>query len=247
MGMGDILMSMGEARALHAKMQQPVLIVGLDGRPVKDYGLFDGLPYLLREPTNQRPFVRLKNGPGLRSYIAAKGSRKWTWMPYRPKPAELVFTPEELAFAEPFRGLVMIEPQVKATGHENKAWPQQHWTALLNQLDATTVQCGAPGTLFIADAAARTPTFRHAAAVLSVAKAFVGTEGGLMHAAAAVGTPSVIIWTEFISPEITGYDTHRNLRVAGPPCGMRSNCTSCRKSAAAVTPSMVLDNLKEIL
>lgn len=250
MGMGDVLMSMGEARALHKKTSQPVLIVGVDRRPVQDHGLFDGVPYLLRAPSADRRYQRLVNGPGVRPYIAAKGARKWTWMPYKPKPAEIVFTPSELEFAERYRGAVMIEPQIKAIGHDNKAWPAKNWTTLvaaLREADIPTVQCGPGGTLAIADTFALTPSFRYAAAVLSVARAFVGTEGGLMHAAAAVGTPAVIIWTEFISPEITGYDMHRNLRVAGPPCGMRSNCTTCRKSAAAVTPSMVLDNLKELL
>lgn len=249
MGMGDILMSMGEARALHAKTGQPVLIVGLDGRPVKHEGLFDGVPYLLREPTNRVAYQRLKNGPGLRPYIAQKSSRQWTWAPYRPKPAELVFTPSELEFAERYRGMVMIEPQVKKIGHENKAWPQKHWHALLNQMDddLMTVQCGPGGTLAITDAFALTPSFRYAAAVLSVARAFIGTEGGLMHAAAAVGTPSIILWSEFIDPGVTGYDTHINLRVATKTCGMRTDCMGCRKSMADITPSMVLTKLKEML
>lgn len=247
MGMGDILMSMGEARALHEKTGKPVLIVDGAGKPVKDQGLFTGVPYILPRATTAVPHYEvLRNGPGLRPYIQQKGSRRWTWKPYQPKPAQLVFTKDELEFAERYRGLVMIEPQVKAIGHENKAWPAKHWRALIEQLP-DTVQCGPGGTIAIADVFALTPSFRYAAAVLSVSRAFIGTEGGLMHAAAAVGTPAVIIWTEFISPDITGYPTHRNLRVAGPACGSRIDCPSCRKSAGAVTPSMVLDNLKEIL
>lgn len=251
MGMGDILMSMGEARALHQRTGQPVLIVDRAGKPVKNEGLFAGVPYLLTAPTSERPYQRLVNGPGIRPYIAQKGSRQWKWKPYTPKPAELVFTPNELAFAERYRGLIMIEPQVKAIGHDNKAWPAKNWAALISRLgevtDPLTVQCGPGGTLAIANAFALTPSFRYAAAVLSVARAFIGTEGGLMHAAAAVGTPAVILWSEFIDPSITGYDVHRNIRKAGPACGMRSSCMGCKRSMQAITPSIVLDNLKDLL
>jgi ADP-heptose:LPS heptosyltransferase len=92
-----------------------------------------------------------------------------------------------------------------------------------------------------------TPTFRHAMAALSVCRAFVGTEGGLMHAAAAVNVPGVILWSEFISPDITGYTMHRNLRHAGVACGSRLNCSGCRASMAAITVGEVADNLKELL
>jgi ADP-heptose:LPS heptosyltransferase len=243
-------MSMGEARALHASNGKPVLIVGPNGRPVEDHGLFAGVPYLLKKPTPLRAYVRMINGPGARPYIAQKTSRQWTWKPYTPKPAEIVFTKHELEFAERYRGRVMIEPQIKAIGHENKAWPARNWTTLvaaLREAGIPTVQCGPGGTIGIADEFALTPSFRHAAAVLSVAKAFVGTEGGLMHAAAAVNTPAVILWSEFIDPSITGYPTHRNLRMADKTCGMRSPCTGCLRSMQAITPGFVLENLKELL
>lgn len=251
MGIGDSLMAMGEARALHKRTGQSVLIADPRGRPVKDpEGLFAGLPYLLRRHTNSVSYLRIVNAPGVRPYITSKTATQWTWRPYKPIPAELKFTASELEFAERYRGAVMIEPQVKAIGHGNKAWPARYWAALAADLRETgipTVQCGPGGTLPIADRFALTPSFRYAAAVLSVAKAFVGTEGGLMHAAAAVGTPAVIIWSEFIAPGVTGYDMHRNLRIAGPPCGMRTDCPSCRRSMDAITSSMVLDNLKELL
>jgi ADP-heptose:LPS heptosyltransferase len=145
----------------------------------------------------------------------------------------------------------MIEPHVKTIGHQNKAWIWARWIELaqtLRKIDHQTVQCGVPGTEFLAHAAtAVTPTFRLAAAVLSVAKAFIGTEGGLMHAAAAVGTPAVILWAEFISPEITGYSSLKNLRHAGKPCGMRVDCPGCRKSMEAITVDEVIGALKEIL
>jgi ADP-heptose:LPS heptosyltransferase len=248
--MGDILLSMGEAKALHKSAKQPILIVGRDGRLVQHQGLFDGVPYLLtRRPPVARGYRRLLNCPGVRSYIASKTPEQWVWKPYTPIPADLKFTPGELEFAERYRGHVMVEPNVKDVGHRNKAWP--HWTELMAALRAagvSTVQCGPGGTANIADHFALTPSFRYAAAVLSVSRAFVGTEGGLMHAAAAVGTPGVIIFGAFISPEVTGYAMHRNLFTGeGLGCGMRTDCPHCRDAMRKITPGAVLDNLKELL
>jgi ADP-heptose:LPS heptosyltransferase len=68
-----------------------------------------------------------------------------------------------------------------------------------------------------------------------------------MHAAAAVGTPSVILWSEFISPEITGYETMTNIRHAGKPCGNRMRCAGCRKSMEAITVEEVVAALEKLL
>jgi ADP-heptose:LPS heptosyltransferase len=248
MGLGDVLMSIGEAKRLHKATGKKVLIMRADGRPVVS-DLFNGVPYLMPKPTNAcGAYERLVNASGVRPYIAGKTEKQWTWKPFKPTPADVVLTAEEKAFAEPYRGLVLIEPTVKAIGHDNKAWLSIYWQHLVAAKIAPMMQAGPPGTKFLDGVTpVLTPTFRHAIAVMAVAKAFVGTEGGLMHAAAAVGTPAVIIWSEFISPEITGYAHMKNLRKAGKPCGMRLNCESCRQSMVAITSTEVGQALKEIL
>lgn len=249
MGIGDCLLAMGEARAMHEKTKQPVAIVDPRGRIVKDHGLSEGIPYILRRPTSARTYLRLINAPGARPYIAAKSPTKWTWKPYKPIPAEIKFTDGELEFAQRYAGRVMIESNVKDIGHTNKAW--HRWPALMTALRAEgiqTFQCGPGGTPWIADDFLLTPTFRYAAAALSKASAFVGTEGGLGHAAAAVGVPSVIIFGGFISPEVTGYEMHRNLFTgSGLGCGMRTDCRHCREAMDKITVDEVVRNLKELL
>lgn len=252
MGMGDELMAAGAARKLSRNGKTLVVIVGADGRP-RTHELWKGLSYIVQR-TYGKPMLRLISGGGVRPYIARKTPDRWYWKPYKPTPAEIAFTKEELAFAEPYRGMVMIEPNTKNIGHDNKAWLYPRWCDLadkLADLNLRLVQC-TPGPSIDIGVVVRqviTPTFRHALAVLSVAKAFVGTEGGLMHGAAAVGTPAVILWSEFISPEITGYDSPKiiNLRHAGPPCGMRHNCPGCRKSMEAITVDEVLNSLGRLL
>jgi hypothetical protein len=256
-GKGDETMSIGEARVLHKRTKLPVLISRADGRPVISE-MFSGIPYLLVPRTPRTiplgegtRFIRMVNCGGHRPYIEHKGVDRWTWKPYKPIPADIVFTKAELAFAEPYRGAIMVEPNVKNTGHDNKAWLSIYWSQLdLMLRGQRVVQCGpagAPVKLRHAEFV-ETPTFRHACAVLSVCKAFIGTEGGLHHAAAAVGVPGVVIYGGFISPAVTGYDLHRNLFTGtGLGCGWRVHCEHCRKAMTAITPTMVMDNLKEIL
>ncbi len=254
-GIGDALMAAGEARKLHKGNGLPVVIVDRFGRPQWSE-VWEGVPYIVRRPGG-KPVNRLLNCPGHRPYIVGKTPNNWTWRPYKPIPAEMVFTDTEKAFAEPYRGMVMIEPNVKANGHDNKAWVADRWYEVVFRLEsrdrdlAVTLQCVPPGNKSVLTPenilTVPTPTFRLACAVLSVAKAFVGTEGGLMHAAAAVGTPSVILWSEFISPEITGYATMANLRHAGRPCGNRISCPSCRKSMEKITVNEVVQTLEKLL
>lgn len=250
MGLGDVLMSMGEAKRFHKAKGQRVLIAGRDGRPVVS-DLFDNVPYIISK-TNPAsgPYKRLINGPGVRPYIATKSEDKWGWQRYRPEPADLVFTPTEVAFAEPYRGRVLVEPTVKPQRHTNKAWPAISWQQLvLKDKKIPWVQCGPAGTRWLQGVTPIvTPTFRHALAVLSVCKAAVLTEGGLHHGAAAVRVPAVVIFGAFISPEVTGYDAHANIFTgAGLGCGARTNCEHCRSAMTKITPAMVLEKLKGLL
>lgn len=247
MGIGDELMAAGQARKLHKSNGMPVLIVDRGGRP-RSHELWAGLPYIIQRPGG-KPCNRLVNGSGVRPYIAAKTPTRWHWRPFIPTPAEIRFTDAERAFAEPYRGMVMIEPNVKALGHDNKAWLPTRWVELTAGLRLPWVQCvNAPEQALPAHVLkVITPNFRLAAAVLAVSKAFVGTEGGLMHAAAAVGTPAVILWSEFIDPSITGYSTMTNLRHAGKSCGNRLACPGCRKSMEAISVHEVEQALLGVL
>jgi ADP-heptose:LPS heptosyltransferase len=154
-----------------------------------------------------------------------------------------------LAFAEPYRGLVMLEPNVKDIGHRNKDWGWTNWW----KLDALArfeglVQCVRDGDRSLPNVKrVLTTSFRQTAAVLSVCRAYVGPEGGLHHAAAAVGVPAVVLFGAFISPEQTGYKQHRNIFTGGKACGMRSDCPHCRAAMNKISPEMVLGELQGLL
>ncbi len=94
----------------------------------------------------------------------------------------------------------------------------------------------------------RTASFRDACAVLSYARLYVGTEGGLHHAAAALGVPAVVYHGGYISPETTGYDGQIALyRKDGSPCGQRVHCPHCRAIAEDISVDEALEAIEEAL
>ncbi len=242
--MGDWLICTGQVKRMYEARADPVLVVNHLDRPQWNE-IFHGNKKIAKY---SKPGVqRLLNASGRRPYIESKTDKRWTWKPFGPEPGEIFFTPAELAFAEPYRGRVMIEPNGKKIGHKNKQWIWQRWQQLADLKIAPMVQCAAGSGFLTGVRNVATPSFRHAAAVLSVSRAFVGTEGGLHHAAAAVGVPAVVLWGEFIDPSITGYPMHKNIRHAGKACGMRVDCPSCRASMEAITVDEVAQALREVL
>lgn len=234
---------------MHRKTGAKVYIRRRDHKP-QWFDVWDNIPYILRRPVPGCEII--VHGAGQRPYIEAKTLEKWVWKRYSPHPAEIAFTPAELAFAAPHAGRVMIEPHGKAVGHSNKVYPYLRWLEVVRSMPETQfVQCGAGDLPWIMEPNVKhvvTPSFRHAAAVLAGSRALVSGEGGLMHAAAAVGVRAVVVRGGFISKEVTGYAMHRDLFTGtGLGCGMRANCVHCQKAMARITPAEIVSNLKEIL
>lgn len=234
MGWGDEIIASGQARAMQRIDPRPVLIIDRYGRP-RYSPIWQGNPRILRERRGE--FQSLLNGPGARPYIEGKAPGRWIWRDnFRCEPGELFLSAAELAFAEPWRGRVLVEPHVKQKPEaENKRWIWQRWQQLADLGIADFVQVGPPGTRALKGVElAVTSDFRLGCAVLSVCSAYVGTEGGLHHAAAALGKPAVVLFGGFISPQITGYDSHRNFYRGGVACGARLPCAHCREAMEAI-------------
>lgn len=250
MGMGDELLAAGQARARQeAGDARRVRILGADKQPRWD-ALWEGNPRIAG-PHEPGDFQWVINGPGARPYIAAKHSRCWTWRDFVPTPGEIHFTRTEKDFAATHRADIVIEPTLKPRASPNKHWGADRWLEFvrlatreglaLTQL-AANGQFVLPGVRWV-----QSPDFRHACAVLARARAYVGHEGGLHHAAAAVGVPGVVIYGGFISPRQTGYALHSNLFTGGEPCGMRVHCPHCARAMAQIEPEQVLAALQEKL
>lgn len=115
-----------------------------------------------------------------------------------------------------------------------RAWPMERWQAVVDHIrdvrpDVPVVQVGLGRSGVLADVVDLTgkTDFRGAALVIRAAALFIGTEGGLMHAARAVEANALILWGGVTLPEFIGYPECQTTickYVACAPCG---NCGWC--------------------
>jgi hypothetical protein len=247
MGFGDELMATGQARRAQQTDPRRVQILDKHGA-VRWHPLWEGNPRIAR-PGEQGDFQTIVNGPDARPYIAAKSPERWTWRKQECTPGELFFSGRETSFAKSYKTQIIIEPSLKPRASPNKQWGEERWQKFVRKAAKAgfdLAQFGGPRPLrHVRQIWA--PDFRYAAAVLANATAYVGHEGGLHHAAAALNKPAVVIFGGFISPAQTGYAMHKNLFTGGEPCGMRQPCSHCQQAMQAITPDLVLNSLMEIL
>ena len=82
--------------------------------------------------------------------------------------------------------------------------------------------------------------------VLRDARGYVGPEGGMHHAAAALKVPAVVFFGGANSVQSTGYEDHHNIG-GDAPCGNWAPCAHCAEIMNATTPERVIQAVKENL
>ena len=251
MGLGDWIMATAQVRELNERTGKRVAVVDRMGR-LRWSEVFDHNPRIVAPNTvssmESSSVARLVNAGGARPYIRAKTDTRWSWQPWDIKPGELFLTSTELEEAETLlpADSVIIEPNTKI--HDgNKAWRFERWQQVVGRLPLPWVQLGPPGTRLLQGVRHVATTPRLAFASIRSARLYVGTEGALHHAAAALNTPAVVLWSEFISPLYTGYATQHNIRKTDNVCGSRIPCQSCRASMDAITVDEVVRAIEEEL
>jgi ADP-heptose:LPS heptosyltransferase len=241
MGLGDWIMATAQAKRMNEATGRQVVFTNHNGRVFWSPDIFANNPRITKDAQDGDAIV---NFPGNRPYIDSKSEQRWTWKHWDIEPGELYLTDLEREAASWVGGMVMIEPHTKTPGG-NKSWPFDRWQKVVDAMPGVEfVQVYRPGGKILRGVTAVQTTFREAAAIMSHCRAFVGTEGALHHAAAALGVPAVVLWSEFISPDFTGYPTQMNIRHAGKACGSRMPCHGCRTSMDAITVCEVVSALK---
>lgn len=179
------------------------------------------------------------------------GDGRWIWnFTFAPTPGEFFFDEAERAFAVERAG-VLIEPNVpwhKSVAF-NKDWGIRRYQALADRLRAAGVPVFqfSYGKLRLAGVElVEVASFRQAAAALSGFELAIVPEGGLHHAAAAVGTPAVVIFGGFIPPSVTGYPFHVNLTGGARACGSWRACQHCREALDTITVEQVYGRAVEL-
>jgi glycosyl transferase family 9 (putative heptosyltransferase) len=259
-GLGDEIMAAGHAMAAHRDdPSRRVAICDTANRP-RWHELWEGNPVIATpdEVYRGENVQRIQNANGCRPYVqypfTVQGGARFTSWRARDHPGRIYLTEAEQQTGQAFRRrigrFVVIEPALKASANPNKQWPVERYAAVVRaRSDVTFVQLIHAGSTSLEGVLPLpTPSFRAACAYLAVADAYLGPEGGLHHAAAALGVRAVVIFGGYISPRTTGYVQHHNLADDGPgsPCGRWLPCGHCRQSMERITVEHVLAGLLAI-
>lgn len=251
MGLGDELMALGEANALHEQGMPRIAIHDKRGKR-REHPLWRPYPWIVG-PRDHQDAYSIRNGSGCRPYIETITPERYVWKEYKPIPAPRPFVPTSRPTRAPY---IVLEPTVKAGPDSNKDWGWEKWRWLLQDLRSAYpsydfVQVGPAGTPHLHPAVIHvtTPTFESAMAVLGNARALVTTEGALHHAAAALRIPAVVLFGGFISPKVTGYAGQASIYQAAERlgCGSRRKCDHCRGAMERVTVYEVVQAVRVIM
>lgn len=261
MGFGDELMALGHAQRAARETGGRVRI--LDRK-----GLARWHPLWAREPRILRPgeapgdsaVSEIVNGPGARPYIfrwdvedgrpRAVFSR-WEAESYR---ATCRLTEEEAERAQDlarrFGPYAVLEHRTGPQSSPNKTWSSRGYAEVmegLRGLGLRVVQVG-PEPAGLLRGAVHVPTadFADVFPVLAGAELYVGPEGGLHHAAAAVGARAVVLFGHFIGRRVTGYADHA---VVGGEhgCGRWAPCLECRRWMDTLPAERVLSRVAQVI
>lgn len=256
MGIGDNIMATGLARG--AKERGRRVALGDGTRIIWDGNseiVFRGNPNLARPGEERSPdidWVSFYKGNRLYNRQDAKNKR-WIWEPFRPKPGEFFLSRAERDIAEATEpGFILVEPNVpwQKGCAPNKDWGFEKYQEVVNQLSTEYSVCQfaprSPKDRVLAGAYVfPAGDFRTAVARLSRAALYIGTEGGLHHAAAAVNIDAVVIFGGFVAPFATGYEYHENLTGGADACGnYELACPHCRQALDAISVDEVVEAAK---
>ena len=144
-----------------------------------------------------------------------------------------------LLFSASLNGqFIVIEPDTNCDWFgELRAWPISRWQVVCDTLrlahpDIPIVQIGL-GRLGIINGAidlTKKTSFREAALIIEQAILFMGTEGGLMHAARSVEAKALILWGGITLPEFIGYPEHQVTLCKYVDCAPCGNAGWCDQS-----------------
>ena len=211
-----------------------------------------------------------------RPYLDYKNSNNdnWKWnMTFSPTPGKLYLEKDEKTTAKKilneakehwekknnskFKAIIFFE-STSAKGDrsfyynkmKNKDWGESNWKELILRLknEYLLVQTKHEKTkkydgLFESSI---NFNFRVACAIMNECDIFLGSEGGLSHAAAALQKKAVVYFGGWIHPKVTGYNSHENIYFDDPnsPCGTVGYiCSHCEEARKTITVDKVYNKV----
>ncbi len=210
--------------------------------------IFKSNPNIARPGQERLPNVKWVNYYKGHRIYNTQGNDRWIWnYQFHVTPGE-IFLGTELPWQN--NNLIIIEPNVpKKRCAPNKQWPIDRWHFLVKELTSiglTVKQLEYGASNQVAEGI-QTKTFQNAVYWLTSARLAILPEGGLHHAAAAVGTPAVVLFGGFVPPSVLGYDSHINLTGGAVACGSFGRCEHCIDAMNNITVDEVIQSVRKIL
>lgn len=246
MGWGDDILSTAIARKAFAKVGKPVCIG--DGTKAYWSPVFDNNPKIAKEPYAGVSWVRTYKG--FRPYIEINEDERLIYKKdFKAEPGEIYFSDAERSLYADLGDFVLIEPNTKMFPlSKNKQWGIEKWQALVNAMPHIRWVQLKTGKYKLDNVEMhKTETIRMGFAFLNRASLFVGPDGGLHHACAALGKKAVVVWGGVASPKNLGYDTHINLHAGSAPCGSKMPCLHCKQQMDYITVPMMIEAVEKAL
>jgi len=258
MGFGDEIIGTGLARGARARGKR---IAFGDGRQIK-WGpwcqeIFYNNPNIAWPGTeNGKDIEWIDHYKGARKYNTLLNG-KWQWnYDFKVQAGEFYFDDiEKNLMARQQPGFIVIEPNVPwhKVVAANKDWGDGKYDQVAQALKKhghRVLQFKHKNSRRIIDGIeiVENPKFRHVIAMLSRAKLYIGPEGGMHHAAAAVNVRAVVIFGGFIPPAVMGYDNQISLTGnAQQACGNIQRCEHCRKAMQSIAVEEVVEKALVLL
>jgi len=152
---------------------------------------------------------------------------------------------------KPFGKFVTIEPHSKMDFTVNRKYPFEKWQAVVDFINKNTdykvIQIGASGKSVLNDVIDFTgkTDFLGAAGVIGNSKLFLSTEGGLVHAATAVNTKSIVVVTSYQSLRMVAYPQNTNIYIGRhKPCGFKIECPECVGDTQVHNVDEIIESIK---
>jgi len=129
---------------------------------------------------------------------------------------------------------ITIEPNSNLDYTPNRAYPFEKWQNIVNALKDKIpfVQVGTKGSRVLENVIDWTgqSSFKNTAGMIGFSRLFLSSEGGLVHAATAVDTKSVVIITGYQTEKMVAYPQNINVNISSHgPCGLKSHCPDCHR------------------
>jgi hypothetical protein len=250
-GFGDEIIGSGLARGAHARGKK---IAFGDGKKIIwskwCAEAYENNPNVARPGQEHLPNVEwIPFHVGNRGYSTLNAAKtNWIWnYDYRMQPGEFFFSEAERAQAERYKpGFIVIEPNLQwfKPVVANKDWGNGNYFELARRLQAHGYRLAQfkhantrriiPGAELIV-----LPRFRQAIAVMARAALYIGAEGGMMHAAAAVDLKAVVLFGGWSPPQVVGYPWHTNIVGSDEACGNVNPCQHCQQAMAKISVEQV--------